>query len=1043
MKFTLPALLTAFLLLGFSLVEAQAQQRTVTGTVTDNDGEPLVGVNITIAGTTTGTVSDLDGNFSLEVPAGARLIFSYTGYSSQEVTVQGGQTVFNVQLAPGVNLDEVVVTALGVSREKKALGYAVQEIGGEELLETREPNLVNAMQGRVAGVQITSSGGGPGQSARIVIRGVNSLDPSANNQPLFVVDGVLIDNSTLTVGGSSARNFSNRVGDLNPDDIESISVLKGGAATALYGVRAANGAVIITTKKGKAGKLTVDFNSSFGIEEVNKFPETQRVYTQGFGGVYDPNSFWPSWGPTTEEARQINPNHPEVIFNNYENGYEQGNQWRNTLSFSGGNQQANFRASLSRLDHKGVLPFSNYQNTSVRLNGEFRASEKFSFGGGVNYINSGGDRVNADRFNESSTYWAPAVDVTDYEFEDGTMKGYRNDGRVGNNPIYGAKTNKLTDDVDRFIYNLNFNYRPWQWVSLNYRIGMDQYTDSRFYRAPAPRGIENENVHGDNGLGFVEETRIRNRDITSTLSASFDFNITEKLDATLLVGNDIFSKAYNRVSTRGEELDIWNLYTINNTKVIRPPSSYLENYRIVGLYGDLSLGYNNMLFLTITGRNDWSSALPVENRSFFYPSVSLGWVFTESFDLPTWWTFGKLRASYAGIGKDTQPYRTNSTYEQAAGFPINGVSGWTRSNQKGAPDLEPERTNTIEVGADLRFFQNRLGIDFTWYKANSQRQIIPVPASSSTGFTTFILNAGEIENRGIELVLNATPVETRDFNWDVTFNVTTNRNEVLSIKEGIEEIFLGSHFGYAGSTASLRLITGEPYGNIYGQSFARYYANPDDDDGLTIDESRPILIGDNGFPVIDRTQRIIGNSTPRWFGSVINTFSWKGLNLSFMFDTRQGVDKYNQMGNFFAAFGIAPYTLNREETIVFEGVTANGEPNTQEVWLGQGVGPDGENYGAGYYRNFYRAATENFVEDASWWRLRNLSLGYTLPATLLSRTPLSRVNVTLTGYNLWLSTPFSGFDPEGNRGNGNGDDGLAGFTYPGVRRYSVTLNVTF
>ena len=262
MKFTLPALLTAFLMLGFSLAGAQAQERTITGTVTDNDGEPLVGVNITIAGTTTGTVSDLDGNYSLEVPPGSRLIFSYTGYSSQEVVVQGGQTVFDVQLAPGVNLDEVVVTALGISREKKALGYAVQEVGGEELLETREPNLVNAMQGRVAGVQITSSGGGPGQSARIIIRGVNSLDPSANNQPLFVVDGVLIDNSTLTVGGSSARNFSNRVGDLNPDDIESVSVLKGGAATALYGVRAATGAVIITTKQGKAGKLTVHFNSS-------------------------------------------------------------------------------------------------------------------------------------------------------------------------------------------------------------------------------------------------------------------------------------------------------------------------------------------------------------------------------------------------------------------------------------------------------------------------------------------------------------------------------------------------------------------------------------------------------------------------------------------------------------------------------------------------------------------------------------------------------------------------------------------------------------
>lgn len=1042
MKNPLCLLVITLLCFGLAWPAAQAQ-RTITGAVTSNEGEPLIGVNITVTGTGRGTVTDIDGQYSLEVQTGDRLVFSYTGYATVEVVVAAGKDVFDVVLNPGVALSEVVVTALGISREKKALGYAVQEVNAAQIIESKQPNLVNALQGQVAGVQITSAGGGPGEAARIIIRGVNSLDPSANNQPLFVIDGVAIDNSTFTVGGGALRNVSNRVADLNPEDIESVNVLKGGAATALYGVRAANGAVIITTKRGEAGRLSVDLSSTYGMEEVNKFPETQRLYTQGYRGEYDPNSFWPTWGPTIAEARAQDPTHPPTIFNNFENAYQEGWQWRHSLSITGGTEQASFRASISRLDQEGVLPNSTYENTSFRFNADVRASDKFTVGGGINFVNSGGDRVLAESFNERLIYWAPRVDVTDYQFPNGTMKGYRNNGTIGNNPIYGTATNKFTDDVDRFIGNLNFNYQLFPWMSLNYRVGMDQYTDFRFHRAPGPRGVANENVFEDNGLGFTNETRIRKRDITSTLSANFDFNITEKLDATLLLGHDVFDQSYNRVTTNGRELAIWNLFSLNNASVITT-DSYKETYRLMGLYGDLSLGYDNTFFLSITGRNDWSSALPVESRSFFYPSVSLGYVFSEMLTLPAWWTFGKLRASYAGIGKDTQPYRTNTVYASASGFPIEGVTGWTRDDQKGAIDLKPERTNTIELGADLRFFRNRLGIDFTWYKANSKDQIIPVPASPTTGFSTFILNAGEIENRGVELVVNATPVETRNFSWDVTVNFTSNDNEVVAIKDGIESIFLGSHFGYAGSTASLRLIVGQPYGNLYGTSYRRYYENPADDDRLTVDNDRPLLIGANGFPVVDLTnQRILGNSTPAWFGSIINSFRWKGLTLSFLFDTRQGVQKYNQLDNFMAAFGISPYTLNRDQTVVFDGVTADGSPNTKQVYYGQGVGPDGVNYGDGYYRLVYRRSTENFIEDADWIRLRNLSLGYELPQSLLSKTPFRRMGVTLTGYNLWLDTPFSGFDPEGNRGNGNGDDGFGGFTYPGVRRYSVTLNVGF
>ena len=1027
-------------LLACCLSAAAWSQQTVTGTVTGDDGEALIGVSIRIEGTGTGTVTDFDGTYEITAQEGSTLIYSYTGYGTVSREV-GTQTVIDVVLEAGAQLDEVVVTALGISRERKALGYSVEELESDQIVRTEQNNVVNALQGQVAGVQVTSAGGGPGQGARIIIRGINSLDPGANNEPLFVIDGVPISNETLTVGGGGERNVSNRVADLNPQDIESMSILKGGPATALYGLRAANGAVIITTKQGAAGGLSVNFSTTYGTEEVNKFPETQNVYTQGYEGVYDANSFWPSWGPTVAEARAQDPNHRAEIFNNYENAFQQGNQWRHSLSVSGGNEKATFRTSISRLDHEGVLPFSTYENTSFRINANYVANEKFSFGGGMNYIRSGGNRVNADRFSTRLTYWAPQYDVNDYIREDGSMIGYRNGGTTGNNPIYGEATNKFIDDVDRYIGNLRFSYSPLPSLTFNYTLGLDQYSDFRqnYGQGSVYPGAPNFEDNLSNGNGFVNETRLRSRDLTSNINGVFSQDLGPALNVRFLAGFDVFDSSYDRITTTGYDLDIYNLFSLNNAADIRT-SSYVQRRRLLGLYGDLSFSYLNSIYLTLTGRNDWSSTLPVENRSFFYPSVSLGVVLDDLLELPEIISFAKLRASYAGIGKDTDPYRTGVVYGNPAGFPIEGVTGWSRGSQQGASDLKPERTNTFEVGTNLRFLQNRLSVDFTYYDAKSIDQIIPVPTSLTTGFSSFILNAGSMRNHGVELMLKGSPIATDDLLWDITLNYTRNRNEVIEIYEGIEDIFIGSHFGYAGSSASIRLIEGQPYGNIYGRSYARYGASDDD---LFIDYSQPLLIGDDGFPVIETTQKILGNTQPDWFGSLINSFTYKGLGLSFQFDTRQGVQKYNQMGNFLAAFGVAPYTLNRDETIVFEGVTADGEPNTKAVFLGQGTGPDGESYGAGYYRNTYRGSTENFVEDADWFRLRNVSLSYSLPASLLERVFIDNATLRITGNNLYLKTPYSGFDPEGNRGNGNSDDGFGGFTYPGVRSVFFTLNLGF
>ncbi len=1018
-------------------------QKGITGTVTGNQGEPLIGVSILIQGTGSGTVTEVDGTYALTAREKDVLLFSYTGYGSVTRNV-GAESVIDVEMQAGAQLNEVVVTALGITRERKALGYAVEELNSEDLTRTKQSNLVNALQGQVAGVQVSSAGGGPGQASRIIIRGINSLDPSANNEPLFVIDGIPVTNETLTVGGGGSRNVSNRIADVNPADIATMTVLKGGPATALYGLRAANGAIVITTKTGQAGGLSVDLSTTYGTEEVNKYPETQGIYTQGYNGAYDPNSFWPTWGSTIAEARAQDPNHPAALYNNFENGYVQGHQWRHSLSVSGGNEKATFRTSLSRLTQEGVLPFSTYDNTSFRINANYAASEKFSFGGGINYIRSGGNRVNADRFNERLVYWAPQYDVQDYIREDGSMIGYRNDGTVGNNPVYGEATNKFIDDVDRYIGSLNFSYSPIQQLRINYTIGLDQYSDFRqnYGQGSVYTGAPNFEDNLSNGNGFVVETRLRRRDVTSNINAVFTTDLSPDLNVRLLAGFDAFDSSYDRVTTTGNDLDIYNLFSLNNAADILT-SSALVDRRLLGLYGDLSLSFRDALYLTVTGRNDWSSTLPQANRSFFYPSVSLSLLLAEVLELPDYVSFVKLRASYAGIGKDTDPYRTNVVYGNSAGFPITGVTGWTRGDQQGAPDLKPERTNTIEFGTDLRFLENRVALDVTYYNAKSVDQIIPVPVSNASGFSTFVLNAGSMRNQGVEVSLRASPVANESFTWDVNLNYTRNRNEVLKIFEGVEDILIGTSFGYAGSSASIRLIEGQPYGNIYGRSYARYSPNGDNADNLFIDYSQPLLIGADGFPVIETTQKILGNTQPDWFGAITNTFSYKGIGLSFQFDTRQGVQKYNQQSNFFAAFGISPFTVNRDQTIVFDGVTADGTPNTTPVYLGQGEGPDGENYGAGYYRNIYRGSTENFVEEADWIRLRNVNLSYQLPATLLQNVFIRTAGLTLTGNNLWLDTPFSGFDPEGNRGNGNGDDGFGGFTYPSVRSFLLTLNVGF
>jgi len=1031
----------------------KAQNAVVRGTVTATDGgNAMPGVTIQVKGGTSGTTTGPDGNFSITVPnTNVTLVFSFVGYLRQEVPVNG-RTSLQVGLQPDTrNLEQVVVTALGIKKEKRALGYAVQDVSGAQLAVSKQTNVVNALQGQVAGVQISSTGGAPGQGSRIIIRGINSLDPTKSSQPLFIVDGVPIDNDTYTdprPGVDDSRGMSNRAADINPDDVESISILRGGAATALYGLRAANGAVVITTKSGRAGRLVVNVSSTYGFENVNKTPDIQSRFSQGYLGEYDATSFWPSWGPTVEEARKLDPSHPAQLFNNFKRAYRTGKQFRNTVNLSGGSEKAIFSASVSSLNQDGVIPFSDYNNYSARVNGELRFSPKFKMGASVNYINSGGNRVNADRYGEQLIYWSPRWDVKDYIKPDGTQKNY---GPDNDNPMYIAYSNRFVDDVNRVIANVNATWSPFKWLDLSYRFGTDFYSDARSHTAPGPKGLVGELAPlNDNGFGFVHEYQINKRLLNGTFIANARNNITSKLTSDLKLGHDMYQYKLKRVSTEGDTLDIPDLLILQNTKKL-VNLQYEERYRIIGVFADWTLSWDNFLYLTLTGREDFTSTLHKDRNSFFYPSVSMGYVFTDHLKIPdNILSYGKVRASWARIGKDPAPYKMVAGYETLTDGPIGeGIIGWTRADTKMDPDLKPEFTNTFEAGAELKFLQNRIGLDFTWYTSKSTDLLMSVPLPSSSGYEYFYTNAGAIQNRGVEISVNATPLKNRNFSWDVRANFSTNRNKVLSLREGVDEVIVGSQFGYTGSSATQKYIIGLPVGAIFGRSYARYYGT-DTEDPRMIDKSRPILINGTGalrgFPIINTTQqKYLGNTQPSWIGAITNSFSYKGVGLSFMFDVRQGVKKYNQFANFMAAFGTSKMTENRDQTKTFEGVYADGKPNDMPVYLGQGVGPDGRDYGDGFYRRVYRGVTEAFIEDASWVRLRNVSLSYQLPSKLLARTKfITGANITLTGTNLWLHTDYTGFDPESSSANAASNaDAFSGFTYPAVRSFLATINLTF
>ncbi|RAK65082.1 SusC/RagA family TonB-linked outer membrane protein [Hymenobacter edaphi] len=1039
-------LLWSLALPGLALAQpALAQQtRTVTGTVTAaTDRSPLPGVNVVVKGGTTGTQTGPDGRFSLQVPEGATLVFSFIGYDAVERAV-GNSSAVDVALAANTTqLQEVkITTAFGIQQERRQINYGAQQVTAKDLIESRQPNIVNALQGKVAGVQVTSSGGAPGEGAAIVIRGGNSLD--GDNQPLFVIDGIIMDNSSFVEstapGGGSAFNgvlgrsvaSPNRASDINPEDVESMTVLKGPAAAALYGLRAANGAVIITTKKGKAGAVSIDYRTQFSVDEINRLPKLQNVYKQGTAGVFDPTTRL-SWGP------QFAPG--EEVYDNLGNYFQKAYSWQNYLTMTGGTDKGSFLLSASNLDQRGVVPNSDFDKTTVRLSGTMKFSPKITAQGSAQYLNSGGRRSlqGPGLFGGSGGYfvslltWPRNDDARNYLNPDGTRR--RLIGGVGtsdpDNPYFTAERNPVTDRTNRLIGNAQLTYQPASWATLNYNLGTDLYTEQvRSVRAIGTSQPSNQN-------GGISETTTRSRLLNSYFTAQFTRSFGDNLGATLLLGNSVEQSMREATDIIGLVFRSPGINSINNTEN-RGALTTNSTRRLVGNFARLNLDIFRQVTLEVSGRYDMSSTLPRPDKNknfgqgFLYGSASAGYEFTRTLGLDNnnILSYGKLRLSVAEVGKDTGPYRVESPLAQSTYIGGGFRLGFFGSNSQ----LKPERTRSYEVGLDLQFLKGRLGLDAGYYYAETRDQLIAPRVSQASGFILQYINGGKVVNEGIELALSGKPVVLDNgFTWEVLANFYRNRNRAKELPSFLTEV--NQSDSWVIDVARGSAFPDKPISSIGVIDYQR-----------VVDPNSPyngqvIISPTTGLPsVVAGTFVYAGDRAPDFTTQLTNTVSYKGLSLAFLLDFRKGGKVVNGNEWVMVRNGLSERTLDRYNTTIIDGVVRQADgsysPNTRPVELTQG-----------YYTNQYAGTGWAFVEDGSWTRLRYVALSYRLPQTWLGGSFVKGVELSVTGRNLLLFTKYSGADPEtSSAGAGVRGGGSGGFDYgstPATRGVDMALRVNF
>ncbi|MBD3750779.1 MAG: SusC/RagA family TonB-linked outer membrane protein [Sphingobacteriales bacterium] len=1038
-------LLSVFLLCIMLAGAAFAQDRKVTGKVTaKEDGLPLPGVSVKVTGTKLGAQTDANGNYSLNVPAGSKsLEFSFIGYVSQTISI-GEKTTINATLVTdSKSLSEVVVTAVGITRDEKSIGYGASVLKSDAFTTARDANVLNSIAGKAAGVRINSQSGTLGGSTKIVIRGVNSLNGS---DVLFVVDGTPLSNGT-SAGGTIANNvdYGNRIGDLSSDDIASMTILKGAAATALYGSRAKDGAVIITTKKGNKNSNSISINSSVRFDNPLVLPDFQNQYAQGNYGVYN-LKYTNGWGPkiadvqnqqfTDFTGQQVT---LQAYPNNVKDFFQTGSSYTNNIAFSGGDDNSDYRFSFSSVNESGTIPKSTLDRYNLSLNAGRKFNNKLSsrFTGTYSRIKADGrpaQSSNNSNVLSSAIFGLPrvvSIDKLKNNFIDPITGNqiFLSTDKTGNNPYWIINYNQNNNTVDRFYGTYTLNYEPFKWLSLTNNLGGDIYDEKRAsFTRKGTAGFVN---------GKFNNTDIFYRQINNDFLATITKdNILKDINLKFILGGNYNERQTQSTDVAATNLTIDQLYTYTNASSNTPTLGFAKQ-RLIGAYGDLSLNYKSFLYLDITGRNDWSSTLPVNSRSYFYPSISSSFVFSDLLSKKgkyKWLSFGKLRASYAQVGSDLGPYNLDFQYSPVStvflqyigrlnAFPLGAITtAFSGPGTLPNANLVPQKQNSYEVGTEMKFLNNRIGLDFNYYNTTTNNQLISISVAPSTGYSAKLLNAGAIKNEGIEVALNLVPVKVKNFSWNVDVNYSKNKQKVTELTQGVTEYSLAS--GYSG--LQIKANVGEEFG-LYGTRFQRA---PD---------GQFIINPNNGLRLVEANKRL-GNIYPDYTIGINNSFSYKNFTLSGLVDIRQGGVFYSGTVAGLRTSGLAIETGGDRTPFVDKGVVSDGNggyiPNTKAVNSVQDF----------WNLNYQTSNSEANIFDASYVKLREIRFSYTLPKSLFSsKTGIRGASIGVEGRNLWLiKSHVPHVDPELNFfGAGSTGEGVEFNSVPSNRSFGLNLRLSF
>lgn len=1029
-------LILSCLLFSIGMVGAQVTQ--ASGVVVDDTGDAVIGASVVVKGTNTGTVTDIDGQFSVSLPAGKDiLVISYVGMKTVEVKANQN---LRITLQSNTNLDELVVTAMGITRSEKSLGYTVSKIDGDELLTARSASMLNSLAGKMAGVTVNSASGSLGGSSKIIVRGANSLD--GKNQPLFVVDGVPIDNgaagSTTTNVAAGSVDTGNRANDLNPDDIESMSVLKGAAAAALYGARAKNGVIVITTKKGsKNSKLNIEVNSTFRFDKVAKLPEYQNEYAQGAKGVYDRTKL-NGWGPKITgqtETNFLGQDLPLQAYpDNVKDFYETGHTYINSIALSGGSEVADYRVSFSATNQTGTIPETALNKYTTSVNVGYNFTKKLSTRASVSYYNIISDGRPSQSSNNSNVLgnainFIPRT-VSNAMIKDNWIDANGNqismaepNTQTTNNPYWILNRNKYKSNLERVILNNSLVYKPIEGLTFTDNIGIDYYNEDR-------RQVTSMGTFGAK-TGAYTDRDYYNQVISNDLIVTFERSINSDFDFKAIAGHNLVQNTYKYNILTIEDLTVDGLYNPSNGKT-KIPTAYFERTRLTGVYADFGVSYRNYLYLNVTGRNDWSSKLPEDNRSYFYPSISSSFVFSEILKDTPWLSFGNLRASLAEVGSDgDDAYRTAFSYSPqseyytqytlSGSFPNNGLVGFSIPRVYPSLDLKPQRQRTFEIGTNLKFLNNRIGLDFTYYDIATRDQIVRLDVPLSTGYFSKYMNVGKVTNKGFEVALNLVPVATRDFTWNLDVNFAANRQKVVELDKNNPELEYSLASGWSG----LQVVAkkGESMG-LYGKMWER---------------------NENGEFIIDaggKRQTVtgrLGNINPDWTMGINNSFRFKSFSLSFLLDIRQGGVMYSGTATSLITSGLAKQTLlYREGPVVDKGVVKQADgsyaPNTTAI--------SGEDF---WTLNYDSSISEGGIYNASYVKLRELRFGYSLPISLVKKWSMTKLEIAFEASNLWtIKDHVPHVDPETSiYGVNSAANGVEFNSVPSTRSFGVNLRLGF